>query len=78
MLCYLLHHFSMLGIRVAESFKAIGFIYGIGNTTGGFNAFGLEEFLSLIQCSIVHNQQVAMGFQIDFVDIQLTGDNIPG
>ena len=71
-LSYLLHHFPMLWVRVAEGLKLIALIDGKGDTTSNFNTLFLEELLSFLNRGIIHNQHVAMCLQVDLIHIQLT------
>ena len=76
-LCNVLYCLAMLGIRVAEGLKLIGLVDGVGDTACHLNALFLEKLLGLLQCSVIDNQQVTMGLEIDLVNIQLTGDGGP-
>ena len=67
----------MLRVRITKGFKFIALIDGKGDTTSHLDALFLEELLCLLDCRIIHDQQVAMRFQKDFVHIQLIGDGCP-
>ena len=59
-LSYLLHHFPMLRVGVAEGLKFIALIDGKSDTTSHLDALFHKELLRLLYRRIIHNQQIAM------------------
>ena len=75
--CYVLHHFSVLRVRIAERLKAVAFIYGVGNSTSHFHSFFLKEAFSLFYGLFRNDEQVSVSFQINLVHFYLAGDDVP-
>ena len=77
MLGNVLHNLPVLRVRIAERLEVIALIDGIGDTASHLQSLLEEEVLGFLQGSVIHNQQVAVCLQIDFVHIQLTGYGFP-
>ena len=75
---YLLYHLPMFGIGITEGFKVIRFIDRIGDAATHFDSPVEEVLLCLFQGFIGNDQQVTVRLQIDFIDLYLLRDYIPG
>ena len=74
----LLDHRPVLGIGVTEGFEIVRLIDGVSDTARHLKALGQEELLGLLQGGVVNQQEVAVGFKVDLVHVQLAGNGLPG
>lgn len=70
-LCDLAYLLSVFRIRVAESLEAVAFVDCISDTSGSLDASFIEEFLCLLECRIVNDEEVTVCLEIDLVNIKL-------
>ncbi len=51
--------------------KIIAFVDGVSNSAAHLNAVFCKEFLGFFEGCIGHNQQIAVGFEVNFIDMHL-------
>ena len=74
----LLHFLPVFGIRITEGLKIIHFVDGVSDTASHFDAPFFEESNGSIQSLLIHDKKVPVGFQVDFIHMNLPGKFYPG
>ena len=75
---HLLHLLPLHRTSITVSLEVGGFRTGIGYATTHLKALREEEFLHFRHRLLVHGEGVAVGFQIDLVEIYLHTHRLPG
>ena len=62
---------TLFGVGVAEGFERVALVDGVGDAAGDLYALILEELDDLLHLVLFDDEQVAMGLQVDFIDLYL-------